>query len=291
MTPNLLLPQKPRRPIPSGKTFFHLKETLSELKLHTVCEEAKCPNRTECWSRGSLALQILGKFCTRRCGFCAEQTLKPLPLDPTEPEKICLAVKELSLSHVVVTAPARDDLADGGAEQFARTVRLLKSEFENLIVEILISDLQGKKDALQTVLASSPDIFNHNLETVERLTNKVRSKATYERSLFVLRFAAGLAPKVKIKSGFMVGLGENWEELLQTLSDLKQAGVQYLTIGQYLQPSSQHLPVEKFYNEEEFAELQKIAEEVGFEKVFAGSLVRSSYFAEQLHRAKTFSAL
>lgn len=291
LTPVTTLSQKPKRPIPSGKTFFHLKETLAELQLHTVCEEAKCPNRTECWSRGSLALQILGKFCTRRCGFCAEQTAKPLSVDALEPEKICLAVKELALSHIVLTAPARDDLPDGGAEQFAKTVRLLKKEFPNLVVEILISDLQGKEESLQTVLESEPHIFNHNIETVKRLTPRIRSKATYECSLFVLRFATRFSPKVKIKSGFMVGLGENWGELLQTLSDLKNAGVQYLTIGQYLQPSPHHLPIEKFYSQEEFKELNSAAGKLGFEKVFAGPLVRSSYFADQLHNAKTFSAL
>ena len=276
------LPKEFRQKVPSGSTYFKLTETLRRENLHTVCEEAKCPNRTECYAAGTLTFQILGELCTRRCGFCAEKTARPNPVDESEPERVLRAAKDLGLSHIVLTAPARDDLRDGGAGVFARTVRLLK---ENLraTVEVLVSDLEGNEAALQTVLDSGPDVFNHNIETVRSLTPKVRSKATYDRSLEVLENASRRgASGMKTKSGLMVGLGETWDEIRQTFSDLSESGVKYVTVGQYLQPSEQHLSIQKFYTISEFAEVKKIASEFGFEKAFAGPLVRSSYHAGEM---------
>lgn len=282
-----------RQKIPQGKSFFKVTDTLSGLGLNTVCEEAKCPNRTDCYGRGTLTFQILGKTCTRRCGFCAESTGVPGKIDIFEPFRIVQAVKELALSHVVITAPARDDLEDGGASIFAQTVELIHEKLAEVTVEVLVSDLMGNKTSLQTILASQPDVFNHNVETVPRLTPKIRAKATYSRSLEMLKTAGSffdctLSPCVslrqsaKVKSGIMVGLGESQEELCQTVSDLRNAGVDYLTVGQYLQPSFKHLPVEKYYSEEEFKQIKSAAEQLGFEKVFVGPLVRSSYHAQEM---------
>lgn len=277
------LPAQFRQQIPWGGLFFKLKQTLAEFNLRTVCEEAKCPNRTDCYNRGALTFQILGEICTRRCGFCAETTGRPQSVEFSEPSRILAAAKKLNLSHIVITAPARDDLADGGASIFAQTVLLLRENLKNVSLEILVSDFSGCEKSLLTVLKSQPDIFNHNIETIRRLTPQVRAKATYEGSLKVLKFAAEFSAPIKIKSGLMVGLGETWDELTKTFMDLKNCGVEYVTIGQYLAPSEKHLSVEKFYKEIEFSKLRKLALEIGFEKVFSGALVRSSYFADQLH--------
>lgn len=276
------LPIQFRQSIPSGQIFFKLIQTLEKYGLNTVCEEAKCPNRTECYARGTLTFQILGDICTRRCGFCAETTGTPHPIDLSEPEKMIQAAKELNLSHIVITAPARDDLADGGASQFASTIQLLKENLKNVTVEILISDLQGNVNALKTVLDAGPDVFNHNIETVKRLTPTTRAKATYDRSLEILKFAFAYSREYKIKSGLMLGLGEDLKEIYETLVDLQNAGVQYLTIGQYLQPSLKHLPIKKYYDIKEFEEIKKIAETQKFEKIFCGPLVRSSYHADEM---------
>lgn len=286
------LPQLFRQKIPRGDRFFRLTKTLSDFGIHTVCQEAKCPNRTDCYSQGTLTFQILGNLCTRRCGFCAETTGLPNSIDFSEPERIVQAVERLNLSHVVITAPARDDLLDGGASLFAQTVFLIKEKLENVTVEILISDLQGCKRSLQTVLESWPDVFNHNIETVRRLTPSVRAKATYDRSLEILRSASQFFEsyngkcnnqiQLKTKSGLMVGLGEEMEEIFKTFQDLRNVGVNYLTCGQYLQPSPKHLSIKKFYSSEEFVEIKKMAERIGFEKVFCGPKVRSSYHAEEM---------
>ncbi len=275
------LPIQFRQQIPAGKKFFTLLDVLKENRLNTVCEEAKCPNRTDCYARGTLTFQILGDLCTRRCGFCAEKTGRPESVDLLEPRRILSAVQALKLSHVVLTAPARDDLKDGGASQFSKTVQILKENFPELTVEVLVSDLNGDPNSLNLVLESMPNIFNHNIETVKRLTLKVRAKATYERTLEVLKFASLYQPKIKTKSGLMVGLGENREEILETMTDLKEANVQFLTIGQYLRPSDQHLPMERYYSIHEFNEIRAQALSLGFEKVLSGSLVRSSYHADE----------
>lgn len=270
-----------RQKIPSGAAFFKLTGTVERLRLNTVCEEAKCPNRTECYAQGTLTFQILGDLCTRRCGFCAEKTGKPLAVDAAEPERVLEAVLDLKLSHVVITAPARDDLADGGAAQFAAVVKLLKKESPRSTVEVLTSDFEGNDPALETVLESGPDVFNHNVETVRRLTPAVRAKATYERSLLILERAARFG-RSKVKSGLMAGLGETLDELRQTFSDLSARGAQRVTVGQYLQPSKDRLPIQKFYSTDEFREIRQIAHEFPFENVFCGPLVRSSYHAGEM---------
>ncbi len=274
------LPPQFRQNIPAGKKFFNLLDALKENHLHTVCEEAKCPNRTDCYGRGTLTFQILGDICTRRCGFCAEKTGRPNPVDLLEPARVLNAVTHLNLSHVVLTAPARDDLKDGGASVFAETVRVLKENIPHLTVEVLVSDLNGDYNSIQVVLESPPDIFNHNIETVKRLTPRVRSRATYERSLDVLKFVAK-SKAVKTKSGLMVGLGETREEIFKTLRDLRKSSVQFLTVGQYLSPSDKHLPMERYYSVWEFDAVRSYAYSIGFEKVLSGSLVRSSYHADE----------
>lgn len=276
------LPKEFRQTIPQGPAFFKLTGTLERLRLNTVCEEAKCPNRSECYARGTLTFQILGDICTRRCGFCAEKTGRPGEVDRGEEERVLEAVRNLKLSHVVITAPARDDLPDGGAEAFSRAVRLLKSEEPRATVEVLTSDFEGRLSSLQTVLESKPDVFNHNVETVRRLTPRVRAKATYDRSLSILSWAARLGGGTKVKSGLMLGLGEKKEEILETLTDMAGAGVRMVTVGQYLQPSRDHLPIERFYSDEEFGEIGETARGFGFESVFCGPRVRSSYHAGEM---------
>lgn len=286
------LPTHFRQQISQGSLFLNVKENLKKFRLHTVCEEARCPNRTDCYSRGTLTFQILGNICTRRCGFCAESTGRPLEVDPLEPERIVNAVEKLKLSHVVITAPARDDLPDGGASIFSKTINLLHHAFKGMTVEVLVSDLQGCEKSISTILKSQPDIFNHNIETVRRLTPHVRAKATYDCSLKVLRFASQFScqsylsdkhrTRTKIKSGLMLGLGETIDELEETFCDLHTSGTHYLTVGQYLQPSPVHLPIKKFYTIKEFEVVKKIAERVDFEKIFCAPLIRSSYHADEM---------
>ncbi|OGR88445.1 MAG: lipoyl synthase [Elusimicrobia bacterium RIFCSPLOWO2_01_FULL_60_11] len=270
-----------RQKIPSGAAFFKVTGAIEELRLNTVCEEAKCPNRTECYAQGTLTFQILGDLCTRRCGFCAEKTGRPLSVDAAEPGRVLEAVLKLKLSHVVLTAPARDDLSDGGASQFAAAVRLIKRESPRSTVETLTSDFEGNDLALAAVLESGPDVFNHNVETVRRLTPSVRAKATYERSLRLLARAAGFGGP-KVKSGIMVGLGESLDEVRETFADLCDRGVTLVTVGQYLRPSKDHLPVQKFYSADEFRDIRKMAHGFPFKNVFAGPLVRSSYHAGEM---------
>ncbi len=280
------LPVYFRQSVPQGRTFFKLTETLDDLKLHTVCEEAKCPNRTDCYARGTLTFQILGAVCTRRCGFCAEETGRPVKVDLSEPERIVNAAKKLALRHIVITAPARDDLSDGGAAAFCSTIQLLKQHLPQTTVEILISDLNGNESALTQVLETGPDVFNHNIETVERLTPKVRAKATYQKSLQVLKFAAQYQSKLKTKSGLMVGLGETIGEIERALDDLRNSAVQYLTVGHYLPPSASHLPLARYFSLEEFKRIEERAYALGFEQVFSGPLIRSSYHADEMISCK-----
>ena len=276
------LPLEYRRQIPAGPIFGKVNHVLEEEKLNTICVSGKCPNRGECFSRGSLAFMILGDTCTRHCGFCAVKAGNPGGLvDTDEPARLARATAELNLKHVVVTAVARDDLKDGGAGIFAACIRSIRATSPSTIIEVLTSDFLGDLSAVDTVLQAQPDIFNHNLETVEGLTPKVRSKATYRRSLEVLRHAhnAGL----KTKSGIMLGLGETQEEILQALTDLRAAGCAYLTMGQYLQPSAKHLEIQYFVPVEDFHFWRAKAYDLGFERVASGPLVRSSYFADALH--------
>src|SRR6266513_594704 len=229
--------------LPSNPVFFSTKALISDLRLHTVCESAQCPNRWECWSQGTATMMIAGERCTRACGFCAVQTAKPFALEEDEPQRVAEAVRRMGLKHVVVTAVARDDLKDGGANHFARTIEAIREMDPSVIIEVLVPDFHAQSWCIQIVLDAVPDIFNHNMETVERLTPLVRSRAKYRSSLDVLRQAKELAPQIVTKSGVMLGFGEKEPELFQVMDDLREAGCQVLTMGQYLRPSAQHLPV------------------------------------------------
>lgn len=266
--------------LPTNPVFWSTKSMVSDLKLHTVCEEAQCPNRWECWSQGTATFMIAGDRCTRACGFCAVKTAKPFALEADEPARVATATKRMGLNHVVITAVARDDLADGGAQHFAETIEAVRAENPKITIEILVPDFNGKDDALKTVMDARPHIFNHNLETVERLTLLVRSRAMYRRSLHVLKRAKEMSgDRIATKSGIMLGLGETEAEVLQALDDLREAGVTVLTLGQYLRPSPKHLPVVEYIHPDQFAKLKVIAEEKGFRHVASGPLVRSSYHA------------
>jgi lipoic acid synthetase len=266
--------------LPSNPVFWSTKGLISDLKLHTVCEEAQCPNRWECWSQGTATFMIAGDRCTRACGFCAVKTAKPFALEADEPDRVATATKRMKLNHIVITAVARDDLADGGAKHFANTIEAVRRENPGITIEILVPDFNGKDDALASVMDARPHIFNHNLETVERLTPLVRSRAMYHRSLHVLKRAKEMAGgKVATKSGLMLGLGETELELFQAMDDLRDAGVTVLTLGQYLRPSPQHLPVVEYIHPDRFDFFKQIAEKKGFRHVASGPLVRSSYHA------------
>ncbi|MEN9284059.1 MAG: lipoyl synthase [Verrucomicrobiota bacterium] len=266
--------------LPSNPVFWSTKALVSDLKLHTVCEEAQCPNRWECWSQGTATFMIAGDRCTRACGFCAVKTAKPFALEADEPDRVAEATKRMKLNHVVITAVARDDVQDGGAEHFARTIEAVRRENPGIVIEILVPDFNGKDDALATVMAARPHIFNHNLETVERLTPLVRSRAQYHRSLHVLKRAGEMSEgRVATKSGIMLGLGETETEIFQAMDDLREAGVTVLTMGQYLRPSEKHLPVVEYVHPDRFAFLKELAERKGFRHVASGPLVRSSYHA------------
>ena len=269
--------------LPSDPVFWSTKGLIDDLRLTTVCEEAQCPNRWECWSGGTATFMIAGDRCTRACGFCAVKTAKPFSLESDEPDRVAQATKRLGLNHVVITAVARDDLPDGGAEHFARTVISTKESNPGVVIEILVPDFNGENDALRVCMESEPHIFNHNLETVERLTKLVRSRAQYKRSLEVLRkakeFANDLGYKVATKSGIMLGLGETEDEVMESMDHLLENDVTVLTLGQYLRPSEKHLPVVEYIHPDQFDRLKKVAEEKGFRHVASGPLVRSSYHA------------
>jgi lipoic acid synthetase len=273
--------------LPSNPVFFSTKAMISDLRLHTVCESAQCPNRWECWSGGTATMMIAGDRCTRACGFCAVDTAKPFALEQDEPERVAEAVRRMKLKHVVVTAVARDDIPDGGAEHFARTIQAIRDMDASVIIEILTPDFNGKDSSLQIVVDAAPHIFNHNLETVERLTPMVRSRAKYRLSLDFLKRARALADsrdqKMVTKSGIMLGLGEEENEIFQAMDDLREANVSVLTMGQYLRPSPQHLPVVEYITPETFNLYGEIARNKGFTHVASGPLVRSSYHASDFN--------
>jgi lipoic acid synthetase len=255
---------------------------MREKNLHTVCEEARCPNIHECWAeRRTATFMILGDTCTRACRFCAVKTGLPTELDLQEPERVADSVQLMNLKHVVVTAVARDDLKDGGAAVFAETVRAIRRKNPFTSIEVLPSDMGGKEENLALLMDAKPDILNHNIETVKRLTPRVRARAKYDRSLEFLRRAKEMQPTIPTKSSLMVGLGETKEEIIEVMDDLRSNNVDIMTIGQYLQPSKSHLKVEKYYRPEEFAELREIALTKGFSHCEAGPLVRSSYHADE----------
>jgi len=271
----------------TNKTYTGLKKMMREERLHTVCEEAKCPNIHECWAvRKTATFMILGDICTRGCRFCAVKTGLPTELDWEEPERVARSVEVMGLRHCVVTAVARDDLADGGAAIFAETIRAIRRRVPSCTVEVLPSDMKGDHESLKTLMDAKPDIFNHNIETVERLTKSVRAKATYRRSLELLKRVKEISPNTPTKSSIMVGLGETKEEIIQAMDDLLAHNVDIMTIGQYLQPTKKHLKVERYVHPDEFAELKEIALQKGFKHCEAGPLVRSSYHAdEQVNKA------
>ena len=269
--------------LPSSPVFFSTKGLISDLRLHTVCESAQCPNRWECWSQGTATFMIAGDRCTRACGFCAVSTAKPFALEADEPQRVAEAVKRMKLKHVVVTAVARDDMADGGAEHFAQTIHAIRDANPGIVIEVLTPDFNGREESLRAVLDAAPHIFNHNVETCERLTPLVRSRAKYALSLRVLQRAKQMSPGVVTKSGVMLGLGETEPELFQTMDDLRAADVQVLTIGQYLRPSAAHLPVVAYIHPDQFKTYEEIAYAKGFDHVSSGPLVRSSYHAADYH--------
>jgi len=271
--------------LPSSPVFFSTKSLIADLKLHTVCESAQCPNRWECWSQGTATFMIAGERCTRACGFCAVTTSKPVALEADEPGRVAEAVRRLRLKHVVITAVARDDLSDGGAHHFAGTIQAIRALDPRIAIEVLTPDFNGEQRSLSAVLAACPDIFNHNLETVERLTPLVRSRAKYRLSLDVLSRAKVIDPAVVTKSGIMLGFGETEIELFQAMDDLREAKVQVLTLGQYLRPTPEHLPVVEYIRPETFDLYKRIALSKGFEYVASGPLVRSSYHAGDYHPA------
>jgi lipoic acid synthetase len=276
------LPEWLRLPLPTSDTFSRTRTLLDELKLHTVCESAKCPNHWECWSKGTATFMIAGDRCTRACGFCAVATAKPLALEADEPARVAEATRRMNLRHVVITAVARDDLKDGGAEHFAQTIHKVRELNPGIVIEVLVPDFQDNDASIESVLAADPHIYNHNLETVRRLTPDVRHRATYDRSLSVLRkVKEKRGDSIHTKSGLMLGLGETPEELLQAMRDLRASRCDILTLGQYLQPTLKHLPVKEFVTPEKFAEYKTIAEEMGFVHVASGPMVRSSYHADE----------
>jgi lipoic acid synthetase len=267
--------------LPTGPMYENLRRLMRSKDLHTVCEEAHCPNMAECWGAGTATFMILGDTCTRSCGFCAVKTGRPGVVDAGEPRRVGEAVAQMGLGHAVVTSVNRDELPDGGAEIFAETIREIRRQSPNTTVEVLIPDFVGSPESLDAVLAARPEILNHNVETVPRLYPRVRPQARYERSLEVLRRTKERAPDLVCKSGIMVGLGETRDEVVATMRDIASQGTDILTVGQYLRPSPVHLPIERYWTPSEFDELRVAGMTMGFRHVEAGPLVRSSYHAER----------
>jgi lipoic acid synthetase len=281
-----------KKPLPQGGDYQRVKRLLSTAKLTTVCQEANCPNMFECFSKNTATFMILGSECTRHCQFCNITANPPLPVDPDEPQRVAKAAQKLGLKYVVVTSVTRDDLPDGGAAHFAAVINEIKActdqntgknkDSQRMKVEVLIPDFQGDIKALKTVVYAKPDVVNHNIETVVSLYETARPEAIYQRSLDLLRNVKALDPLMPVKSGIMVGLGETREELAQTMEDLFEHGCDILTIGQYLQPTRQHLEINRYYSPEEFEELALTARKIGFNRVASGPFVRSSYNAKDL---------
>ncbi len=270
---------------PSGETYEWLRQMMRAKSLHTVCEEAMCPNMGECWGSGTATFLMMGDTCTRSCGFCDIKTGRPAPLDWLEPERVARAVLAMNLRHAVITSVNRDERKDGGAPIFAMVIRRIRELLPGCSIEVLIPDFKGSVEALKTVMDARPEILNHNVETVPRLFRKVQPQDHYEWAAATLSNAKKLDPEVLTKSGIMVGLGETMDEVQAVMRDLRSWGVEILTVGQYLQPSKRHLPIERYYTPDEFAELKRYGLEIGFRWVESGPLVRSSYHAEQQVRA------
>ncbi len=271
---------------PGGENYVRLKGLMKELDLHTVCEEAHCPNVGDCWQHGTATFMIMGDVCTRNCGYCAVAHGRPPKYDLDEPNRVGAAIAEMRLQHAVITSVDRDDPPDSGASIFAETIRQIHQRLPGCSVEVLVPDFQGNEDSIRTVLEAGPEIYNHNTETVPRLYKRARPGGRYERVMNIFRFAKQVAPHIPTKTGMMVGLGETMEELVVVMRDLRAVDVDILTLGQYLRPSDGHLPLDRYYSPEEFRELRTIGMQLGFRHVEAGPLVRSSYHAwEQVQAA------
>ena len=265
---------------PSGKTYTNVKQTLRTRELHTVCEEARCPNISECWGMGTATIMIMGSVCSRGCRFCSVNSGKPVLLDSQEPENVALAIKEWGLKYVVITSVCRDDLDDGGADHIAKTIKAIRQSCPEIMIETLIPDFRGKQDSIIKVAKAGPKVISHNIESVERLSPKVRDfRASYQQSLLVLQKIREFNPTIFTKSSLMLGLGETEQEVIKTMRDLRLIGVSILTMGQYLQPSSRHLPVMRYITPESFDWFAQVAKQMGFSYVASGPLVRSSYKA------------
>jgi lipoic acid synthetase len=275
------LPEWIRVRVREGEDYKELKQLVRDQRLHTVCEEARCPNIFDCWNRRTATFMILGDTCTRACRFCAVTSGRPLELDLGEPLRVADSVAQLGLRHAVITSVDRDDLRDGGAGIFARTIRAIRRRSPGTTIEVLTPDFQGDREAIRTVVEAGPDIFNHNTETVPRLYARIRPRAVYANSLGLLAYVKELAPRMVAKSGVMVGLGETTDELLAVFRDMRAHDIDVLTVGQYLRPSAKHAPVERYYRPEEFVELKTAALAMGFGHVESGALVRSSYHADE----------
>lgn len=276
------LPSWLSRPVGFSPSVHELKAKIREKSLHTVCEEARCPNLEECWSRGTATFMILGDVCTRHCGFCSVEVGVPREVNPEEPTQVAEMVKVLGLKHAVITCVARDDLDDGGAAHFVEVIRAIRRASPACIVEILTTDFGLKRKSMESVCDARPDIFNHNLETVERLSPRVRHRASYANSLEFLRRIKDYDGTIKTKSGLMLGLGETKEEVIQAMDDLRESGCEILTIGQYLQPTKRNLPVVSFIHPDTFKDYEEIGNRLGFSSVASGPLIRSSYHAEKM---------
>lgn len=272
---------------PAGENYTKIKQSLRSLNLHTVCEEARCPNISECWGTGTATIMIMGDICSRGCRFCAVNSGKPVLLDAGEPERVAKAIKEWRLRYIVITSVCRDDLDDGGAEHIAKTIKAIKLLCPTIIVESLIPDFRGDEISIKKIVTSEPEVISHNIETVPRLTPKVRDvRASYEQSLLVLKKIKDINSLIYTKSSIMLGLGETEEEVIQTIKNLRSVGVSILTIGQYLQPTPKHLPIIEFIAPEKFNWFREIAEQMGFVYVASGPLVRSSYRAGEFFLEK-----
>jgi lipoic acid synthetase len=284
--PKERLPEWARRSVLNTEENRKVRGILKEQGLNTICESGRCPNKGECWAAGTATFMLMGEICTRTCRFCAVNKGLPGPLDPQEPNRVVNACRDMQLKHVVLTSVNRDDLEDQGSNHFAATITALKNEIPNITVEVLTPDFQGRVDCLQIVLAANPAVFNHNLETVPRLYKQVRPGSKYQRSLDILAHAKRLAPNIPTKSGIMLGLGEQKEEVEQVLHDLRAHNCDILTLGQYLRPSLDQLPVDRYIAIEEFEHWAQIAKHIGFSRVHSGPLVRSSYHAAEFAEAK-----
>jgi lipoic acid synthetase len=272
-------PKWMKSPLPSGKTYIKVKDVVKRNKLHTICTSGNCPNMGECWNAGTATFMILGDICTRSCKFCDVKTGKPLPVDWEEPKRVADSVKKMQIKHCVLTSVDRDDLEDGGAELWAQTIREVKKQNPGTTIEALIPDFDARPELIQKVIDAGAEVISHNMETVRRLTPSTRSRAKYERSLQVLRIISD--SPARSKSGIMLGIGEKPEEVMETLQDMRDAGVEVVTIGQYLRPSPKHLPIVEFIRPEVFKEYERQGLEMGFRYVESGPLVRSSYHAEK----------